>query len=98
MRHALVLFLALIAGCSLLTGCGARELPTLPPAPLILNLPDCPAPAPPVLPLLNGNLPLDSPENLETLLIRDDAIRAYLWGLEATITCYQRRKGISNAL
>lgn len=91
MKPALALFLALIVACSGLTGCGARELPALPPAPLVLNLPDCPAPTPPVLPQLSGNLPLDSPENLDALLERDDAIRAYLHGLAATVHCYQRR-------
>lgn len=91
MKPVLALFLASIAGCSLLTGCGARELPALPPAPIILKLPDCPAPTPPVLPVLDAALPLDNPENLETLLIRDDVIRAYLRGLEAAVNCYKRR-------
>lgn len=91
MKPALALFLASIVNCSLLTGCGTRELPALPPAPVILNLPDCPAPARPALPALDPALPLDSPPNLETLLTRDDVIRAYVRGLTAAVECYNRR-------
>ncbi len=69
-----------------LCGCGARRA-----APPVLNLPDCPAPAAPALPLLNAAEPLDSPENLSRLLERDDRIRAYIDGLSAALRCEQAR-------
>lgn len=67
-------------------GCGPKQA-----APLILNLPDCPAPSVPTLPELDGAEPLDSPENLSRLLERDDGIRAYIDGLKSALQCEQAR-------
>lgn len=83
MKHAVVLLLVSIALCN---GCGRQ-----PPAPPILNLPDCPAPSVPILPELDAAEPLDSPENIACLLARDDALRAYIGGLDAALRCYQAR-------
>jgi hypothetical protein len=89
MKFALVPLIALTVLGSL-AGCGAGK-PALPPPPVILNLPDCPAPARPALAPIDGALPFDSPANISTFLERDDVIRFYVQGLEATINCYQRR-------
>ena len=67
-------------------GCGPKQT-----APLILNLPDCPAPSVPALPELDAAEPLDSPENLSRLLERDDRIRVYIDGLNAALRCEQAR-------
>lgn len=83
MKRAVVLLLVSIALCN---GCGRQ-----PPAPLILKLPDCPAPDAPVLAKLDATEPLDSPENVACLLARDDALRAYIGGLDAALRCYQAR-------
>ena len=81
MKRAIVLLVASIVLCS---GCGRKQA-----APLILNLPDCPAPAPPALPLIDGSAPLDAPDNVARLMKRDDRIRAYIDGLNAALRCYQ---------
>lgn len=83
MKRALVLLIVSIGLCS---GCGHKRA-----APLILNLPDCPAPSVPVLQDLDAAEPLDSPENLARLLDRDDRFRAYIDGLEAALRCEQAR-------
>jgi hypothetical protein len=88
MRHASVALIALIVLCSL-GGCGTRT-PELAPPPVILNLPDCPAPDAPRLPPINGALPFDAPANIAALLERDDVMRAYIKGLDAAITCFRR--------
>ena len=85
MKRAVALFCASIVLCSL-CGCGQRKA-----APLILNLPDCPAPSVPALPELGGEEPLDSPENLSRLLERDDRFRAYIDGLKSALQCEQAR-------
>ena len=87
MRHAGVLLIGLIVLCS---GCGAKA--DIPAAPLILKLPDCPSPGVPVLPTFDGTAPFDSPENTARLLERDDILRAYIDGLEATIRCFRRQR------
>lgn len=83
MKHAVVLLLVSIVLCS---GCGRQA--SIPP---ILNLPDCPAPSVPILPELDAAESLDSPENVACLLARDDALRAYIGGLDAALRCYQAR-------
>ena len=83
MKHAAVLLLVSIVLCS---GCGRQAF--LPP---LLTLPDCPAPSVPILPELDAAEPLDSPENIARLLARDDALRAYIGGLDAALRCYQAR-------
>jgi hypothetical protein len=73
------------------TGCGAVR-PSLPAPPVILNLPDCPAPARPRLVPVNGALPFDAPANVAALLERDDTLRLHVQALEAVITCYSKDK------
>ena len=90
MKRAVVLLVALTALCS---GCGTKQAVPQP-APLVLNLPDCPSPVPPVLPAVDGTLPFDGPENMERLAERDDVVRGCVDGLEAAIRCY--RKGEVN--
>ena len=91
MQRAVLLLLALTGPCSLL-GCAAQAFPELPPAPVVLSLPDCPAPAVPTLPALDEALPLDGPLNTARLMERDDRFRAYLNALRATLTCYQQKR------
>jgi len=88
MKRAVVLLVALTALCS---GCGTKQAVPQP-APLVLNLPDCPSPVPPVLPAVDGTLPFDGPENMERLAERDDVVRGYVDGLEAAIRCYRKGK------
>ena len=83
MKRAVVLLGVSIALCS---GCGQRQA-----APLILNLPDCPAPSTPGLPELEAAESLESPANIARLMERDDKIRAYIDGLNAALCCYQAR-------
>lgn len=89
MQRALVLLIALTALGS--AGCGTAR-PALPAPPVILNLPDCPAPARPALARIDGALPFDAPANVAAFLERDDVLRLHVRALEATITCYQRKK------
>lgn len=84
MKRGMLLLAVLTALCS---GCGQKQA-----APLIFNLPDCPAPAPPALPLIDGSAPLDAPDNVARLMERDDRIRAYINGLNAALRCYQARR------
>ena len=49
----------------------------------------CPVPARPELPRIDGALPLDGPANIEALMTRDDLLRQYIRGLEATVDCYK---------
>ncbi len=90
MKRATVLLIASIALCSC---CGCSRKPA---APHILNLPDCPAPAPPVLPVIDGSEALDSPDNIARLMERDDLIRAYIDGLNAALRCQTRRNNGSD--
>lgn len=55
----------------------------------VLNLPDCPAPSTPALPLLDATEPLESTANMERLMERDDMMRAYINGLLAALFCWQ---------
>lgn len=88
MQRAMRLLLALIAAGSL-AGCAAHPANTLPPAPTVVQTRECPAPARPVLPGVDGTLPFDAPANVATLLERDDLFRTYATGLEATVDCYR---------
>ena len=81
MKRTLVSLIVSIVLCS---GCGHKQAP-----PLILNAPDCPAPAPPALPEIDGSAPLDSSANVERLMERDDRIRAHIDGLNAALRCFQ---------
>ncbi len=83
MRRAMLLLLGSIALCS---AC-ARPAPVMVTAPLA----ECPAPSAPALPALDPSLPLDSPANVEALMIRDDALRGYIRGLESSMDCYRKQ-------
>jgi len=85
MRHALLLLLALTGLCS----CGPKQAPVIVTVPVAL----CPAPSAPALPEINATLPLDSPENVEALMIRDDMLRSYVRGLRSSLDCYQAQAG-----
>lgn len=82
------LWIALIVLCSL-PGCAVREVPVVPPAPVIVKAAECPVPEVPVLPQLDAALPFDAPKNVALLLERDDLCRQYIKGLQATLRCYE---------
>lgn len=82
MRRAMLLLLGSIALCS---GCAK-------PAPVVVPLVECPAPPRPILPDIDAALPLDHPRNVETIMIRDDALRSYIHGLESTVDCYRAQE------
>ncbi len=85
MRHALLLLLALTGLCS----CGPKQAPVMVTVPVV----QCPAPPAPVMPEVNAALPLDSPANVEALMIRDDMFRAYIQGLRSSLECYRAQGG-----
>lgn len=89
MIRASALLIALI-GLGSLTGCGASR-PSLPVPPAVLKLPDCPAPARPALPRIDGALPFDAPGNVKVLLERDDLLRGHVQALEDALGCYRRQ-------
>lgn len=84
MRLAMLLLCGSIALCS----CSVRQ-----PAVVQVTVPvvACPAPSRPILPELNPGLPLDHPVNVEALMIRDDAMRAYIHGMESALDCYREQ-------
>lgn len=98
MKRASVLRLASIGLCRrgavsvilmlCLCGCGMRQT-----AQPVFNVPDCPAPSVPALPLLDAAEPLESPDNMARLMERDDMMRAYIDGLLATLSCWQAKGG-----
>lgn len=88
MPHAGQLWIALTVLCSLV-GCTVREVPLVPPAPVIVKAATCPGPEAPVLPQLDVALPFDAPKNVRLLWERDDIARQYIKGLQATIRCYE---------
>lgn len=85
MRRVMLLLIASIVICS---GCAkpAEQQIVMAPAAVI-----CPAPARPELPRIDGALPLDGPANIDALMTRDDMMRQYIRGLEATVDCYQEQ-------
>jgi hypothetical protein len=50
---------------------------------------ECPAPPRPELPTLDHASPLDSPANIEAIMLRDDIMRGYIRGLESCMECYR---------
>lgn len=86
MRRVCVLLIVSIALGSL--GCSARQA-QVPPAPAVVRIVPCPCPQRPEIPAVIGSLPFDHQVNIEALLERDDIIRAYVKGLEATVECYR---------
>lgn len=85
MRRALLLLLGSIALCSC-----AKPVP-LPPVIVTVPVVECPAPPRPQLPEIDAAQPLDSPENVEAIMIRDDVMRGYIRGLESCVDCYRRQ-------
>lgn len=86
MRHVMLLLIVLTVLCS---GCAKPA-----PVPQIVMAPaavTCPVPARPELPRIDGTLPLDGPGNIEALMARDDLLRQYIRGLEATVDCYREQ-------
>lgn len=85
MKRASLLLLVSIAACS---GCAGRQ-----PAPVIVpqvvGAAECPAPEAPVLPAVDGTILLDHPDNMRTLLERDDLTRGYIESLRLVIRCYR---------
>lgn len=85
-RRAAVCLIALTALCS---GCAGREAPAPVLEPVVIRPARCPRPAPPVLPKLGGVAFLESREGYSILKLRDERMRAYLKGLEASLACYE---------
>lgn len=84
MKPASVLLIVLIALFSV-AGCGGREPSRVPAPPVILNLPASPVPQRPVLPQIDGALPLEHKANVDVLLERDDIMRALIKALYAAL-------------
>ncbi len=88
MTRAALLLIVSIGLCSV--GCvGTKNIS--PPPLVIVPVVQCPAPQRPALPDMDAALPLDSPANVERLMIRDDALRGYIHGLESCVECYRRQ-------
>lgn len=83
MTRAALLLLALTGLCS----CGPKQAPVIVTVPVAI----CPAPPAPAMPEINADLPLDSPENVEALMIRDDSMRGYIHALESCVECFRRQ-------
>ncbi len=81
MRRVLPLLVGSIALCS----CAAAT----PPVEVAMPVVECPAPPRPELPGLDPASPLDSPANIETIMLRDDILRGYIRGLESCVECYR---------
>lgn len=90
MRHAARPLLCLILAGNI-TGC-AERMPELPPAPIVFEQRDCPAPSRPNLPVVDGTLPFDAPENVSALMRRDTILKNYAKGLEAAVDCYRKAR------
>lgn len=86
MKRAALLLLASIGLCS----CGPKQAPVIVTVPVAL----CPAPSAPAMPEINAALSLDSPANVESLMIRDDMFRVYIQGLRSSLECYRAQLGI----
>ena len=85
MLRASVLLICLI-GLGSLFGCSAA-LP-LPAAPVVITVQRCARPASPTLPQLRGDIPFDSPGQVEATLTRDARLRLYAAQLNAALDCY----------
>lgn len=89
MKRAALLLIVLTALCSGAVGfVGAKNLS---PSIVTVRPAACPAPQRPELPALDAALPLDHPANVEALMVRDDALRAYILGLESSLECYREQ-------
>ncbi|EGY26286.1 hypothetical protein DA2_1469 [Desulfovibrio sp. A2] len=81
----------LIASIALGSGCAARPVPVVPPAPVVVGAKPCAAPPRPALPPVDRAMPFDAPANVDALLRRDDIHRSYAEALEAALACYKRQ-------
>lgn len=81
----------LIASIALGSGCAARPVPVVPPAPVVVGAKPCATPPRPALPPVDGSVPFDTPANVDALLHRDDIHRTYAEALEAALACYKRQ-------
>lgn len=78
MTLAALLLSGLIASCA-----------TTKPVPL----PECPRPDVPEMPILDAEIPLEHPLNMQRLMERDDCLRFYIEGLESALDCYKKTGG-----
>lgn len=86
MLRASVLLICLI-GLGNLFGCSAMaNLPL--PAPVVITVQRCARPASPTLPKLRGDIPFDSPDQVEATLTRDARLRLYAAQLNDALDCY----------
>lgn len=90
MRRAARLLLCLILVGNI-AGC-AERMPELPPAPIVFEQRDCPTPSRPNLPVVDGTLPFDAPENVSAIMRRDTILKNYAKGLEAAVDCYRKAR------
>lgn len=84
--------IAAFSGCAGKQSAGEVSVPRV----SIQQTEECPAPGRPELPMLNGSLPFDHPENAEILMERDDLLRVYIHGLESAVRCYERQAANKN--
>lgn len=85
MLRASVLLICLI-GLGSLFGCSVANLPA--PAPVVITVQRCARPAPPELPKIRGDIPFDSPSQVEATLTRDARLRLYAAQLSDALDCY----------
>ncbi len=95
MRRASVLLIFSIVLGSLF-GCSAvANLPV--PAPVVITVQRCARPAPPTLPKLRGDIPFDSPSQVEATLTRDARLRLYAAKLNDALDCYDAQATMPEA-
>ena len=85
MLRASVLLICLI-GLGSLFGCSAANLPV--PQPVVVTVQRCARPVAPTLPKLRGDIPFDSPGQVEDMLTRDARLRLYAALLNDALDCY----------
>ena len=85
MLRASVLLICLI-GLGSLAGCSTANLPV--PPPVVVTVQRCARPAAPSVPKLRGDIPFDSPSQVEATLTRDARLRLYAAQLNDALDCY----------
>ena len=85
MQRASVLLICLI-GLGSLAGCSTASLPV--PPPVVVTVQRCARPAAPSVPKLRGDIPFDSPSQVEATLTRDARLRLYAAQLNDALDCY----------